>query len=102
MLPGGLTPYSDKRGKGPKNYRRSDASIAEDIYFALTLAPDIDATEIEMEVHQGVVTLKGKVHSGRERRQSEEIVEGISGVREVINLIESTTGLIYPYKWHWI
>ena len=40
-------------GRGPKGYHRSDERIREDVSDRLTDHPDIDATEIEVTVHEG-------------------------------------------------
>jgi hypothetical protein len=84
---GGLASHSAGRfaGRGPKNYRRSDDRIAEDVNDRLTRHPDVDASEVECHVKDGVVTLSGTVDSRRTRRLAEEIIEDISGVRDVEN-----------------
>ncbi len=38
------------RGHRPKNYRRSDERIAEDVNDCLTAADDVDATDIDIKV----------------------------------------------------
>ncbi len=72
-------------GRGPKGYQRSDARISEDVCDRLADAPEIDATHIEVKVANGEVTLSGSVPERWVKRRSEEIIENISGVREVHN-----------------
>src|SRR5690606_35444851 len=48
-------------GRGPKGYRRSDEAIADDIDERLTRHPDLDATDIEVRVMNGEVSLTGEV-----------------------------------------
>lgn len=72
-------------GKGPRNYMRTDERIKEEICEKLTFNPDIDATEIELTVEKGDVTLTGLVHNKREKRQAEEIAEEVFGVNNVHN-----------------
>src|SRR5687768_14709240 len=48
-------------GKGPKGYRRSDERIHDDVSDALYRCYEVDATEIEVSVKDGVVTLRGSV-----------------------------------------
>src|ERR1044071_1427135 len=48
-------------GKGPKNYLRSDERIEEDINERLTEHSMIDASDIEVAVENGEVTLRGYV-----------------------------------------
>ena len=73
------------RGRGPKNYTRSDERIREDINDRLTDYDYIDASEIDVQVQNAEVTLTGTVNSRHEKRMAEDIVEDISGVRHVEN-----------------
>jgi len=73
------------RGRGPKNYSRSDDRIREDVSDRLTDDPLVDASEIEVSVQNQEVTLTGTVASRNERRLAEESVEGVSGVKYVQN-----------------
>jgi hypothetical protein len=72
-------------GRGPRNYRRSDARIEEDVNERLTAHPGIDATEIEVRVNDGEVTLAGTVDDRRSKRLAEDIADSVSGVRDVHN-----------------
>ena len=72
-------------GRGPKNYVRSDERIREDVNERLTQHPDIDASEIDVEVHSCEVTLKGTVDERHAKRLAEDIAESVFGVKEVHN-----------------
>jgi osmotically-inducible protein OsmY len=72
-------------GRGPKGYQRSDERIREDVCDGLTADPDIDAVEIVVLVEEGEVTLDGSVPDRRMKRDAEDRVEEISGVRQVHN-----------------
>jgi osmotically-inducible protein OsmY len=72
-------------GRGPKGYQRSDARISEDVCDRLAESPDVDASEIEVKVENGEVTLTGSVAERGEKRRAEDLIENISGVREVHN-----------------
>lgn len=72
-------------GKGPKGYRRSDERIKEEVSEALSHHPEIDASEIEVDVAEGMVTLSGTVESRQIKRMAEDLVEGLSGVSDVKN-----------------
>lgn len=72
-------------GKGPKNYRRSDDRIKEDVSDALERHAHIDASELELEVKDGVVTFKGHVEDRRTKRMVEDAIEHVNGVRDVRN-----------------
>jgi hypothetical protein len=74
-------------GKGPKGYRRSDDRIREDVSEALCRHPHIDASEVEVSVSEGVVTLSGSVHERAMKRLIEDEAEKISGVKDVHNTI---------------
>ncbi|HEX6161067.1 MAG TPA: BON domain-containing protein [Thermoanaerobaculia bacterium] len=75
------------RGKGPKNYQRSDERIREDVCERLAMDHDVDASDIEVTVSAGTVTLTGMVPDRRAKRRAEDISESISGVKDVENQI---------------
>lgn len=72
-------------GRGPRGYRRSDARIHEDICETLTRHPEIDATDIEIAVDNGVVTLSGTVEDRYTKRLAEDVAELTLGVHDVEN-----------------
>jgi hypothetical protein len=72
-------------GRGPKNYRRDDERIREDVCIRLTDHPEIDASEIEVRVDNGEVTLSGTVDSRPVKRMAEDAVCSVGGVRDVHN-----------------
>lgn len=72
-------------GKGPKGYKRSDEKIHDEVCELLTSHYDIDASEIEVEVKDGVVTLGGAVESRRVKRLAEDVVADLNGVQDVRN-----------------
>lgn len=78
------------RGRAPKGYRRSDERIREDVNDALTEDRMVDASEIEVEVSNGEVTLSGSVPERRMRRRAEDLVEAASGVSYVQNNLRVT------------
>jgi hypothetical protein len=73
------------RGRGPKGYRRSDERILEDVCDRLADDRHIDASEIEVAVAGGEVTLSGMVDDRGTRRRAEDLVEQVSGVTHVQN-----------------
>jgi hypothetical protein len=72
-------------GRGPKGYQRADDRIREDVCDRLTDAPFLDATDIEVTVNKGEVTLAGTVLHREQKRRSEDLIEDVTGVREVHN-----------------
>lgn len=81
-------------GRGSKNYRRSDARIEEEVHEVLLRHHEIDATDIDVKVENGEVTLSGETEDRRSKRLVEEIVEQCQGVREVHNNIKARRGLL--------
>lgn len=77
------------RGKGPKNYSRSDDRIKDDINDRLSDDPFIDASEIEVTVSNGEVTLTGSVDHRSSKRRAEDLAEAVSGVKNVENRIRT-------------
>jgi hypothetical protein len=75
----------DHRGRGPKGYRRSDERVREDINDRLTDDRRLDASEIEVAVLEGEVTLSGTVFRREDKRRAEDIAEHVSGVTHVQN-----------------
>jgi osmotically-inducible protein OsmY len=75
-------------GRGPKGYRRGDDRITEDINEALTRHSGIDASDIEVQVSNGEVTLSGSVSNRQAKRMAEDVAEGVSGVKDVLNQIK--------------
>ena len=75
----------EHRGRGPKNYTRSDERIREDVNDRLSDDDWLDASEIEVQVSACEVTLAGTVNNREDRRRAEDIAEQVSGVKHVQN-----------------
>lgn len=82
--------YTGNRGKGPRGYLRSDERILEDINDRLSDDDQLDASEIEVKVEKGEVTLTGSVSDRNDKRLAEDLVESVSGVKNVENRIRFT------------
>jgi osmotically-inducible protein OsmY len=74
-----------QKGRGPKNYQRSDERIKEDINDRLSDDWFIDASEVDVTVSGGEVTLAGTVDDRSDKRRAEDIAESVSGVKHVEN-----------------
>lgn len=93
VLPAGPSAYGRERqgqdqmhrGKGPKDYQRSDDRIREDVCDRLSEDGGLDASDITVRVEQGEVTLDGTVGSRREKRAAEDCVDSVSGVAHCQN-----------------
>jgi osmotically-inducible protein OsmY len=78
-------------GKGPQGFQRSDERVKEMIHEALTDHEHIDATHITVDVKNGEVVLTGTVDDRNAKRLAEDIVERVSGVRDVQNQLRIQT-----------
>jgi len=81
-------------GKGPKGYQRTDERIREDVCVRLTDHPEIDASEVEVRVDGGEVTLSGTVEDRRVKRLAEDVTHSVSGVRDVHNQLRVSEGAL--------
>ena len=72
-------------GHGPKGYRRSDERIREDVCDLMTDHPELDASDIEVEVKDAEVTLNGTVPERFSKRLAEDLADHVRGVRDVHN-----------------
>lgn len=73
-------------GKGPKGYKRSDERIRDDVCDRLSEGY-LDATDIEVSVKDGEVTLEGTVGQKLFKRMAEDLAEQVRGVFDVHNRI---------------
>lgn len=78
------------RGRGPRNYQRSDERLRELVCEQLTEHHDIDASEVEVKVENGVVRLDGEVADRRMKRLAEDEVASVFGVQDVENRLRVT------------
>ncbi|HEY2382019.1 MAG TPA: BON domain-containing protein [Terriglobia bacterium] len=80
--------HGQHAGRGPRSYKRQDDRIEEDINEQLTRHSMIDATDIEVSVQNGEVTMRGHVENREAKRMAEDIAESCFGVKEVNNQIK--------------
>ncbi|MES2404337.1 MAG: BON domain-containing protein, partial [Pseudomonadota bacterium] len=85
------------RGRGPKNYSRSDERIQEDISERLWDADDVDASDVTVEVKNGEVTLRGNVERRSIKHRIEDIADACSGVKDIHNEIRVQPRNEWPY-----
>jgi len=60
--------------------QRSDTDLAHDIEHALTLDSATEAYDVDVTVHDQVVTLTGQVQSRQEQQLAERIAKGVRGL----------------------
>jgi osmotically-inducible protein OsmY len=71
-----------------RNY--DDKSIRKNITDRLADDTDIDASDIEVGVDKGAVTLSGSVDSLWDKRRAEDIAKSVNGVRGVNNKLRAS------------
>lgn len=95
FTPGRIEHALDRRGhagKGPRDYRRSDARILEDVSDRLTEDDVLDATNIDVTVTGGEVMLNGTVADRADKRRAEDLAYAARGVADVRNNLRIVTG----------
>ena len=95
---------ADHRGRGPKDYVRSDERIRDDVNDRLTEDWRVDASDITVRVEKGEVTLDGTVTAREAKRRAEDLAEDVSGVKHVQNNLRvaqtaASTGGAYDDNW---
>ena len=78
-------PNESFAGVGPRGFRRSDERIVDDVWVMLADDPLIDARDMTVEVQDGEVRLRGTVPGRRMRRRAWLLVDGVSGVHDVLS-----------------
>lgn len=92
----------DHRGRGPKDYTRSDERIREDVNDRLTEDWRVDASDVTVSVSQGEVTLSGTDTGRQAKRRAEDVAEDVSGVKHVQNNLRvatAATGGAFERNW---
>lgn len=79
------------RGRGPKGYVRSDERLKEIICEHLTDDPNIDASDISIDVEDQNVRLTGSIEDRELRQEVEALIERIGGVKGIDNQLRTKT-----------
>lgn len=82
-------PYA---GRGPKGWKRSDATLREVVCEMLADHGDIDPSDVEVEVSDGDVILRGTVRSRWAKWYVEDLALAVRGVRDVVNELRIARG----------
>lgn len=69
----------------------SDDSIHDLVKRKLANDPDVKGGALEIEVKDGVVTLRGKVETDKFKQKAERLAKKVSGVKKVVNEIQLST-----------
>jgi osmotically-inducible protein OsmY len=78
----------DHTGKGPASSLDPDARIIADVTQRLTDDADLDASRVDVDSHDGLVTLKGDVSTSAQRAHAEEVAVAVAGVHQVENRLQ--------------
>jgi hypothetical protein len=82
------THLPDYTGYGPKNWKITDEKLKERICEVLLHSFEVDASEIEVDVKDRIVNLKGNISSKGMRRVAEDLVGSIPGVEDVFTQLK--------------
>ncbi|NUP05381.1 MAG: BON domain-containing protein [Polyangiaceae bacterium] len=94
LTPSGPRSTSGYYGYGPKGYLRSDERIHAEVCDRLMAHDEIDASDIEVIVDAGRVTLLGTLADVRQKALAETVVRGVLGVRGITSslILRSLSG----------
>jgi hypothetical protein len=82
----------------PPPETRHDDRIHDDVCDRLSLSEEVDASQIEVEVQAGSVTLTGNVENRRMKQLASDIAEAVPGVSSVHNRLHVEHGLLDELK----
>jgi osmotically-inducible protein OsmY len=82
----GVRALAEELQVGPSPfYHKSDSDIAETALSALRQHTSVPNENIKIRVEDGIVTLEGEVDWNYQRKLAEQALEGLAGVRGIVN-----------------
>lgn len=69
--------------------KHSDERIKAQVLEAISRNPKLTRSEIQVEVSNGVVTLRGEARSNEEFKEASDSIHNLSGVKSVRNLLST-------------
>jgi len=63
----------------------TDDEITDQVMVKLANDPDVGGVKFDVSVHEGAVTLKGKVRTDKQKSKAEKVAKKVKGVTSVIN-----------------
>ncbi|MEW5917359.1 MAG: BON domain-containing protein, partial [Gemmatimonadota bacterium] len=90
----GTSQRQNHMGRGPRNYKRSEDRIREEINERLTRHPEIDASDVDVRIEDNTVVLSGVVEDRKAKRLAEDIAEDVWGVEDVRNELKVRRGFL--------
>lgn len=82
----------------PKNYRRPDERVLDNVCERLAMHPGVDVFDVTVHIEAGVIRLGGTVKDRYERRLVEKITEGVWGVRDIENGVRFRDPTVSPER----
>jgi osmotically-inducible protein OsmY len=68
-----------------KQKQITDDTIRDQVMVKLASDPDVGGMAIDVDVRQGIATLKGKVRSDKQKSKAEKLAKKVKGVTGVTN-----------------
>jgi osmotically-inducible protein OsmY len=93
-----VRPPGGYAGRGPKGYVRSDERIREDVCEYLSADDDVDASDIDVRVQDGEVTLEGTVETRSMKHHAENLADEVAGVKDVHNRLRVSKSMLNEIK----
>jgi osmotically-inducible protein OsmY len=90
----GTSQRQNYMGRGPRNYKRSEDRIREEINERLTRHPEIDASDVDVRIENNTVVLSGVVEDRKAKRLAEDLAEEVWGVEDVRNELKVRHGFL--------
>jgi osmotically-inducible protein OsmY len=63
----------------------TDDEITDQVLVKLASDADLGGVKFDVTVHQGAVTLKGKVRTDKQKTKAEKVTKKVKGVTSVVN-----------------
>jgi osmotically-inducible protein OsmY len=63
----------------------TDDEITDQVMVKLASDADLGGVKFDVTVHQGAVTLKGKVRTEKQKTKAEKVTKKVKGVTSVVN-----------------
>lgn len=82
--------------KSSRTVNRSDEDIRRDIVDKLTSDSEVDASDIEVDVDAGIVTLRGDVVDSEMSESVQQDTERVAGVLRVVNKLAVSDSAFDP------
>jgi hyperosmotically inducible protein len=68
-----------------KQKQMTDDTVRDQVMVKLASDQDVGGNPIDVDVHQGVATLKGKVRTDKQKSKAEKLAKKVKGVTSVTN-----------------